>query len=303
MDLSDLRSGRRGAVARAITAIENDPVRARKIIDGVFRHTGGAAVVGFTGLAGAGKSTLINAVASRLKREGMNPAVLAVDPTSHISGGAILGDRVRMTELADSGVYIRSVASRGATGAISDSLQNSVRVLDYAGFDPVIVESVGAGQTEVGITDVADIIVVLFSPQTGDGIQAIKAGLTEIGDIYLVNKSDLAGSSRLYNAICDHIGTDGGRLILKTSTKSGEGIAELVDAIKKAAAEPARRDPGRAARRREAELRNVILNNIARRVVALLEADDVYRECLAKVRGGEMSPFEAADRVSEGLMR
>ena len=114
--------------------------------------------------------------------------MLAIDPTSHVTGGAILGDRVRMTESTDSGTYIRSIASRGATGAVSHSLRNSIRILEYAGFNPIIIESVGAGQTEVEISNIADITVVVFNPNTGDSIQTIKAGLTEIGDIYVVNK-------------------------------------------------------------------------------------------------------------------
>ena len=142
-----------------------------------------------------------------LKKSGLKPAVLAIDPTSHISGGAILGDRVRMTESTDSGTYIRSIASRGATGAISRSIRNSIRVLEYAGFDPIIIESVGAGQTEIDISNVADITVVVFNPHTGDSIQTIKAGITEIGDIYLVHKSDLEGASQLFQSVQDFIGT------------------------------------------------------------------------------------------------
>jgi len=142
----------------------------------------------------------------QLKKIGYNPAVLAIDPTSHLTGGAILGDRVRMTESTDSGTYIRSIASRGATGAISNSIRNSIRILEYAGFNPIIIESVGAGQTEIEISKIVDITVVVFNPHTGDSIQTIKAGITEIGDIYIINKSDLAAASQLFDAVQDFIG-------------------------------------------------------------------------------------------------
>ena len=303
MDLAKLKAGKRGAVARAISTVENDPVRAREIIDYIFPQTGDASIIGFTGPAGSGKSTLINLVATELIKRNKNPAVLAVDPTSHISGGAILGDRVRMTESTDSGIYIRSVASRGATGAVSESLRNSIRVLDYAGFDPVIIESVGAGQTEVEISNVADVIMVLFSPQTGDGIQAIKAGLSEIGDIYIVNKSDLAGASRLYDTVCDHIGADTDRLVLQTSAKTESGIAALVDGIIKLTDKTSDANPRKVVDRFDAELRNAILNNIKHQVESMLATGTMYQQYLDMVLDRKMSPFEAADRITEELMK
>ena len=224
--LAGLRRGRRGDIARAISIVENDPGSARDMVAEIFARTGWATTIGITGPAGAGKSTLIDRASVELRRLGANPAVLAVDPTSHVTGGAILGDRVRMTESTDSGTYIRSVASRGAAGAVSRSVRGISRVLEYAGFDPIIVESVGAGQTEVGISAVADITVVVFSPQTGDSIQAVKAGLTEIGDIYVVNKGDLDGASQLYDALLDHVasslgGTKGGDQETEDRTTSG----------------------------------------------------------------------------------
>ena len=192
----------------------------QKITKKNFKDSGNSSIIGITGPAGSGKSSLINKTAISLKKLGTKPAVLAIDPTSHVTGGAILGDRVRMSESTDSGTYIRSIASRGATGAVSRSLRNSIRVLEYAGFNPIIIESVGAGQTEVEISTIADITVVVFNPNTGDSIQTIKAGLTEIGDIYVVNKSDLAGTNQLFDAVRDYIG-DSKRnpTILKTSVK------------------------------------------------------------------------------------
>ena len=155
MDIfSDLKKGRRKAIAKAISIIENNKSESQKLIKKIFKDCGNSIVIGITGPAGVGKSSLINKTVLELKKLGVNPAVLAIDPTSHLTGGAILGDRVRMTESTDSGTYIRSIASRGATGAIAHSIRNSIRVLEYAGFDPIIIESVGAGQTEIEISNI-----------------------------------------------------------------------------------------------------------------------------------------------------
>ena len=231
--LVDLKKGKRGAIAKTISLVENDPKNAKKLLKKIFKDTGNSMIIGITGPAGAGKSSLINKTAVALKKLGTKPAVLAIDPTSHVTGGAILGDRVRMTESTDSGTYIRSIASRGATGAVSHSLRNSIRVLEYAGFNPIIIESVGAGQTEVEISNIADITVVVFNPNTGDSIQTIKAGLTEIGDIYLINKSDLAGTNQLFDAVRDFIGdSERNPVILKTSVKKNSGISEFAKTLK-----------------------------------------------------------------------
>ena len=231
--ISDLKKAKRGAIAKAITIFENDEIESRKLIKKIYKSSGKSIVIGFTGSAGAGKSSLINKVTIQLKKMKMKPAILAIDPTSHISGGAILGDRVRMTESTDSGTYIRSIASRGATGAVSRSIRNSIRVLEYAGFNPIIIESVGAGQTEVEISNIADIIIVVFNPHTGDSIQTIKAGITEIGDMYIINKSDLDGAGQLFQAVQDFIGSvEKNPIILKVSSKTGKGMTEFVKELK-----------------------------------------------------------------------
>ena len=295
--IPDLKKGMRGAIARAITLVENDPEGTRMLLREIFRDTGNSAIIGITGPAGAGKSSLINLTVMELKKLGTNPAVLAVDPTSHLTGGAILGDRVRMSESTDSGAYIRSIASRGATGAISNSLRNSIRVLEYAGFNPVIIESVGAGQTEVEISKIADITVVVFNPNTGDSIQTIKAGLTEIGDVYLVNKSDLAGSSRLLDAVRDFIGdSERNPVILKTSAKRNTGIAEFARTLKgmmESSQGESKKESRRA--RLEAELKDIILSNVRGRIDGMMRSDKEIAECLLKVQAGNMDPFEAGD--------
>ncbi len=304
MDLvGDLRKGKRGAIARAITIMENDPRGARRILKRIFRDTGGSVVIGVTGPAGAGKSSLINKTAVELRKLRTRPAVLAVDPTSHVTGGAILGDRVRMAESSDSGTYIRSIASRGATGAVSASLRNSVRVLEYAGFDPIIIESVGAGQTEVEISNIADITVVVFNPHTGDSIQTIKAGLTEIGDIYLVNKSDLPGANQLHVAVMDFIGTTEHRpLVLTTSAKQGKGIAGLARELKRMMLDRRGSKGDADASRLEAELKDIVLSGARDRISEMLDSDRAFKRYLGRLQAREIDPYDAADRITKRLV-
>ena len=269
--LPDLKKGKRGAIAKAISIMENDPKEARKLIKKIYKLSGKSVVIGITGPAGAGKSSLINRLSMELKKLKLKPAVLAVDPTSHVTGGAILGDRVRMTESTDTGTYIRSIASRGATGAIAHSVRNSLRVLEYAGFNPIIIESVGAGQTEVDISKIADITVVTFNPHTGDSIQTIKAGITEIGDIYLVNKSDLDGATQLFQALQDFIGTDEEEaVILKTSAKKNKGIKELASKLKELMKQKTKDKKDSEKYRLESELEDIILNNVRQEISTMI---------------------------------
>lgn len=302
--ISDLKKGKRGTIAKAISIIENDPIEARKLIKKIFKKSGTSIIIGITGPAGAGKSSLINKTSVELRKLKMNPAVLAIDPTSHVTGGAILGDRVRMIESTDTGTYIRSMASRGATGAISHSLRNSIRILEFAGFNPIIIESVGAGQTEVEISNIADITVVVFNPHTGDSIQTIKAGLTEIGDIYLVNKSDLDGASQLFDAVQDFIGaSERNPVILKTSVKKNTGIKEFAKRLTEMMEEKKKIKKEKDIQRLETELRDIILNNIRKEIDSLLVSDKIYSKHLKKLQLKEIDPFEAADIITKSVLR
>jgi len=302
--LSDIKKGKRGAIAKAITIIENDKPEAKKILKKIFRETGTSIVIGITGPAGGGKSTLINKVVIAMKNLHTKPAVLAIDPTSHVTGGAILGDRVRMSESTDSGTYIRSIASRGATGAVSRSLRNTIRILEYAGFNPIIIESVGAGQTEIEISKIADITVVVFNPNTGDSIQTIKAGLTEIGDIYLVNKSDLDGVNQLYDAVRDFIGTsERNPIILKTSAKRNSGIIPFAKILKEMMATKKKSKKERDKERLETELKEIVLNNLKEKMDELLDSDKTFSKYLKKLLAKEIDPFEAADKISKSLVK
>ena len=302
--LSDLKKGKRGAIAKAITIVENNPKETKKLLKIIFKDSGTSSIIGITGPAGAGKSSLINKTVISLKKLGTKPAVLAIDPTSHVTGGAILGDRVRMTESTDSGTYIRSIASRGATGAVSHSLRNSIRILEYAGFNPIIIESVGAGQTEVEISNIADITVVVFNPNTGDSIQTIKAGLTEIGDIYVVNKSDLAGTNQLFDAVRDYIG-DSKRnpTILKTSVKKNYGITVFAKTLKDMMIIKNKFKVEKDLQRFEAELKDIVLNNIKKKVDEMLESDKSFSTYIKKLQLKTLDPFTVGDKLTKSLLK
>ena len=247
---------------------------------------------------------MINKLSLELRKLKLKPAILAIDPTSHVTGGAILGDRVRMSESTDSGTYIRSIASRGATGAIAHSIRNSLRVLEYAGFNPIIIESVGAGQTEIDISKVSDITVVAFNPHTGDSIQTIKAGITEIGDIYLVNKSDLDGATQLYQALVDFVGnTEDKNLILQTSVKKNKGIKELAKELKDMMKQKTKNKKHSEKIRLESELEDIILNNVQQEVLTMIGKSKSFSSYLKKVQEKKIDPFVAADKLTKNFLK
>lgn len=302
--LVDIKKGKRGAIAKAISIVENNPKSAKKLLKKIFKDSGNSIIIGITGPTGSGKSSLINKTVLALKKLGTKPAVLAIDPTSHITGGAILGDRVRMTESTDSGTYIRSIASRGATGAVSNSLRNIIRVLEYSGFNPIIIESVGAGQTDVEISNIADITVVVFNPNTGDSIQTIKAGLTEIGDIYIVNKSDLSGTNQLFDAVLDYIGdTERNPIILKTSVKKNTGITKFAQTLKDLMVSKKKSKKEKNHERLEAELKDIVLNNFKEKIGGMLDSDKTFSKYLKKLQSKSIDPFEAGDKITKSLLK
>ncbi|TFV54613.1 methylmalonyl Co-A mutase-associated GTPase MeaB [Mycobacterium sp. PS03-16] len=231
-----IRAGSQVSLARALTLVESRSDAASELLAEIWKDSGRAHVVGITGPAGSGKSTLVTAMAREYVTRGLKVAILAVDPSSAYSGGAILGDRIRMTELAGrKDVYIRSMASRGATGGLSRAVLDGIVVLDAAGYDVVILETVGVGQAEVDVISVAHTVVVVSVPGLGDDIQAIKAGLIEIADIHVVNKADRPGADLTVKQLRESL-----RLahreaqqwnvpIQKTTAATGEGVADLLD--------------------------------------------------------------------------
>jgi LAO/AO transport system kinase len=300
-----LLAGERRALARAISIVDNDEPESREIIRQIFAKTGKARTVGFTGPGGAGKSSLVGRLIPECQALGYKVAVLAVDPTSPITGGAILGDRVRMQgNLDDEKVFMRSMASRGAVGGVSKSLRNAIRVLDAAGYSLVLVESVGAGQLEVEISRVVDLTAVVFTPHTGDNVQAVKAGLTEVGDMYIVNKSDLEGSAQLYTTIVDLIGdTERRPAVLKASAKTGKGIRELAKNIDKLLSEKSINYKERERKMLEDELRDMVLNMVEKKASSMLAGNRKYSEFVDKLAKKEVDPYAAAEELAAGLLR
>ena len=300
-----LLAGERRAIARAISIVDNDEPESREIIKQIFSKTGNIRTVGFTGPGGAGKSSLVGKLIPECQALGYKVAVLAVDPTSPITGGAILGDRVRMQgNLGNEKVFMRSMASRGAMGGVSKSLRNAIRILDVAGYNVVLIESVGAGQVEVEISKVVDLTIVVFTPHTGDNVQAVKAGLTEIGDIYVVNKADLEGATSLYQTVLDLIGdTNRKPAVLKVSARTGKGVDELAKNIDKLLKEKSINYKERERKMLEDELADMILNILEKKVSSMLAQDRTYSEFIDKLARKEIDPYVAAEELAGTLIR
>ncbi|MAM42072.1 MAG: methylmalonyl Co-A mutase-associated GTPase MeaB [Thaumarchaeota archaeon] len=234
--ISSILSGDRAFIARAISMIENEDPEINDIMSKLYSKTGNAFVIGITGPPGTGKSTLINQLISSFRKLNKKVGVIAIDPSSPISGGSLLGDRLRMQDHgSDSGVYIRSMASGNRSGGLAKATRRSISVLDASGFDVIIVESVGAGQSEVDILKITDTVVIVLMPELGDDIQMYKAGLMEIGDIFVINKSDLKGSDKMYTRLLAYIGSNENNNwspnVIQTISTDGTGISNLLKSI------------------------------------------------------------------------
>jgi LAO/AO transport system kinase len=303
------REGDSRAVARLISLVEDESPLLREVMAALAPYAGNAHIVGITGSPGVGKSTSTSALVSSYRETGQRVGVLAVDPSSPFSGGALLGDRVRMQDHAtDGGVFIRSMASRGHLGGLAWSTPQALRVLDAAGFDVILVETVGVGQSEVEIAGMADTTLVLLAPGMGDGIQAAKAGILEVGDIYVVNKADRDGVQavtrdlRSMLALADR--PEGGWKppILRTVASRNEGVAEVVQAIEDRLTWM--RTNGELTERRRRRARDeieAIATTALRARFAHLHGDARLDVLAAKVADGGTDPYSAADELIAAL--
>jgi GTPase len=310
------RDGRPRAVARLVSLVEDASPALREVAAALAPLTGHARVVGITGAPGVGKSTTTSAVVRAVRARGDRVAVLAVDPSSPFTGGALLGDRIRMQDHAlDAGVFIRSMATRGRLGGLAWATPHAVRVLDGAGFDVVLVETVGVGQSEVEVAGLADVTVVLLAPGMGDGVQAAKAGILEVGDVFVVNKADRDGAQStvrdLRNMISLGLGgqrrTPGERApwrppVLTTVAATGQGIDDLLDAIDRYERWAADSGAGRGRRlhRAEREIEAIALTALRERMGGLTDGHRLG-ELAAAVVDGTTDPYRAADDLLEAL--
>jgi LAO/AO transport system kinase len=310
--VEQFRAGRRRALSRLLTQVENGTEAGREALRALYGASGRAHVVGVTGPPGAGKSTLVNRLIGVWRARGRTVAVVAVDPSSSLTGGATLGDRVRMMETyADEGVFIRSMATRGQLGGLAWATPQAVRVLDGAGFDVVIVETVGVGQSEVEVAGLADVTVVLLAPGMGDGVQAAKAGILEVGDVFVVNKADRDGADATVRDIRHAISlgfaadarTPGEPArwrppVLTTVATTGKGIDDLLDALDKherwATASGALRE--RRLRRAEREIEEIAITALRERMVDLGHRRRLG-ELAAEVVDAKLDPYRAADEL------
>ena len=302
------RDGDARALGRLVSLVENGSPRLRDVMKLIAPLTGRARVIGLTGAPGVGKSTITGALVRAHRDEGLRVGVLAVDPTSPFTGGALLGDRVRMQDHAtDSGVFIRSMASRGHLGGLSWALPQALRVLDAAGFDVIMIETVGVGQAEVAIASLADTTLVVVAPGMGDSIQAAKAGILEIADIFVVNKSDRPGAQEAVRDLrtmlaMAHYGTgDWKPPIVSAAAATGAGIDDLVGRLHAHAAwlgESGERDRRRLARARE-EVSAIAVAALRERLGAL-PGESQLEELAGHVASGELDPYTAADKLIGG---
>lgn len=298
-------AGDKRSAAKIISLVENNGPEKQKVLSQLHPHTGKAYIIGVTGSPGAGKSSLTDCLTKELRKKGLTVGIIAVDPSSPFTGGALLGDRIRMQDHAlDKGVFIRSMGTRGSLGGLARATKEAIRVLDAYGSNVIIVETVGVGQSELDIMDVADTTLVVLTPGAGDHIQTIKAGIMEIADIFVVNKADLDGAEKVKTEVEGMLdlnchGNGWRPPVLLTVTRTERGIIELVDAVNRHKAylestgifQQARKD------RLHTEVLEVVEHVLRERIHKSVEASKEIAKLVAKVERREIDPYVAAEEI------
>ena len=307
--LQDLLKGDTRALSRVITRVENRSADSLDILRQLFRHTGKSQIIGVTGSPGSGKSTLVDRLAAEFRKKNNTVGIIAVDPSSPFTGGAILGDRIRMqTPGVDPGVYIRSMATRGHLGGLAAATADVAAVLEAAGKDPVLIETVGVGQDEIDIVKLAEISIVVLVPGMGDDIQALKAGIMEIGDIFVINKCDRPGVEKMERAILGLLSlghrADGWQPpIVKTTATKGEGVAELLEAIDRYYVF-FRNSISRSRKKQEAErqrLINLLEERLVNTAVEQIFPDGELNDLVNAIAERRQDPYSVVEQIIRSL--
>ena len=303
MELIDkMLSGDKLALARLITKLENRSRNLHEIMKTVYPHTGNAYCLGVTGPPGAGKSTVVDELTCMMRGEGLSVGIVAVDPTSPFSGGALLGDRIRMQKhYLDDGVFIRSMATRGSFGGLTATAKCVIRLLDAFGMDVIVIETVGVGQTELDIIKAADTVLVTLVPEAGHSVQAMKAGLMEIADIFVVNKADRDGATKMANDLKMMLGYGEKRPywqipVILTQANAGKGTGELFEEIQrhKAVLCETGQMSIRRQQQREGELLEIIEQTLKDELIERIKKKEEYHSFIKKIMAGELDPYTAS---------
>lgn len=308
--IEQMLEGDQKALSRLMSIVENNPEDGRKVIERIYSKTGNAHIVGITGSPGVGKSTLVDTIIDGYRSRGKTVGVVAVDPSSPFTGGAVLGDRIRMqSRVFDGGVFIRSLSSQGELGGVSRSANDIIKLLDAFGKDVILIETVGTGQSEVEILKLAHTVIVVLAPGLGDDIQAMKAGILEIGDLFVVNKCDLPGAEKTAQEIRQMLefGRNPGNWmpqVFQTSARSKQGIDALIEGIAQHRAYMLREQAFERKNREriESEIEKLIFERFYKELFLPVREKDFYAESVRRVANKEITPAAAVDEILKKVM-